>query len=62
MNMNARVQTVALITGMALLPSILLADDHSDWHDWMQPIVPHGYLCHHTATPIVVNLPESTWP
>jgi hypothetical protein len=63
MKMNARLETVALAGWLALLPAILLADDHSDWHDRMQPIVPHGYLCHHTATPIVVDgkLDDPAW-
>jgi hypothetical protein len=27
----------------------------ADWRDKMAPIIPQGYLCRHTATPIVVD-------
>ena len=39
------------------------ATDWDDWHGKMEPIIPRGYLCHHTAAPIVVDgtLGEAAW-
>jgi predicted esterase len=31
------------------------AGESDDWREKMEPIVPQGYLCRHTATPIVVD-------
>jgi transglutaminase-like putative cysteine protease/predicted esterase len=63
MKMNARLKTIVLIGWTALSPAVLLADDHSDWRDRMQAIVPQGYLCHRTATPITVDgkLDDPAW-
>ena len=39
------------------------AGQAEDWRDKMAPIVPRGYLCRHTATPIVVDgkLDDAAW-
>jgi predicted esterase len=39
------------------------AGDADDWRQKMEPIVPQGYLCRHTDTPIVIdgNLDDAAW-
>ncbi len=52
---------------LLLLAGISLGRCHAgaadEWRQKMQPIVPRGYLCRHTATPIVVDgkLDDAAW-
>ncbi len=50
-----------LFTGIAV--GRCHAGDADAWRDKMAPIVPQGYLCRHTATPILVdgNLDDAAW-
>src|SRR5436190_12206994 len=55
--------TVALIGSVLFLPTIVLADDHTDWREKMKPISPRGYFCRHATAPIKVDglLDETAW-
>src|SRR5208282_3672322 len=59
---NARGFLVTLLlAGMAVGRSD--AGESDQWRDKMEPIVPQGYLCRHTATPILVDgkLDDAAW-
>jgi transglutaminase-like putative cysteine protease len=60
---NTRLQTVALIAWIVLLPAIMSAGEQTDWRDKMQPIVPRSYLCQHAAVPIKIDglLDDAAW-
>src|ERR1039458_1502214 len=39
------------------------ASESDEWREKMEPIIPQGYLCRHTAAPILVDgkLDEAAW-
>ncbi len=54
---------VALVGSVLFLPTLVRADDHTDWLEKMKPISPRGYVCRHTTAPIKVDglLDEAAW-
>lgn len=52
--------SLGLVTSM---PVVAHAAERNEWRNQMMPIVPRGYLCHFTATPVVIDgrLEESAW-
>ncbi|MFO1511658.1 MAG: sugar-binding protein [Verrucomicrobiota bacterium] len=46
-----------------LRPFALSAGEYADWQSKMQPLSPLGYLCHYTATPVLIDgkLDDPAW-
>ena len=54
---------IVLIGSVLFPPTLVLADDHTDWREKMKPISPRGYVCRHTKAPMKVDglLDDAAW-
>ena len=58
-----RALAILCLALVAFMPAAARAGERQEWRDRMMPIVPRGYLCHFTASPITIDgkLDETAW-